>query len=139
MNAFIASNVSATHFQVRITLPTNRFVASDERILCWVRVLMKLEANAFRAGDEYFCAGNERTENARSSFSHTHAWLAWSTQGYSYSYTSDFQAEFISRRLATYLGNGRYHIARIQQVSRCTTASSVALNWSSRLSKQRKP
>ena len=32
-----------------------------------------LEANAFRAGDEYFSAGDTRIENARSSFSHIHA------------------------------------------------------------------
>ena len=46
--------------------------------------------------------------------------------------TSDFQAEFMSRWLyiATYLGNGRFHIAGIRQASRCTTASFVPLNWS---------
>ena len=31
---------------------------------------------------------------------------------------------------ATYLGNGRFHVAGIEDVSRCTTASWVALNWS---------
>ena len=31
-----------------------------------------LEVNAFRAEDEYFSTGDERIENARLSFSHTH-------------------------------------------------------------------
>ena len=85
MNTFIASDeiVSATHLQIRITLPMNRFIASDEHVLCWGRVLLTLEANAFRAGDEYFSAGDERIEKARSSFSHTHTQLAWSTRDYS--------------------------------------------------------
>ena len=47
---------------------------------------------------------------------------------------SDFQAECM---IATYLKNGCYHIAGIQMVSRCTTASSVALNWPSRPIKNR--
>ena len=74
MNAFVASDeiVSATHLQIRITLPTNMFIVSDERILCWRRTLLMLEANAFHAGDEHFSAGHERIEPARSSFSHTH-------------------------------------------------------------------
>ena len=55
--------VSATHPQIRIALPTNRFTASDERVLCWGRVLLTLEANEFRAGDEYFSAGDECIEN----------------------------------------------------------------------------
>ena len=69
MNAFIASDetVSAT----RITLPTNMFIARDERDLCWGRALLTLEAKAFRAGDEHFSAEEKRIENARSSFSHT--------------------------------------------------------------------
>ena len=36
---------------------------------------------------------------------------------------------------ATYLRNGRYHVEETQKVPRCTTASSVALKWSSRPSK----
>ena len=85
MNVFITSNdiVSATHLQIRITLPTNMFIASDERVLCWGRALLTLEANAFCAGDEHFSAGDQHIENTRSSFSHTHTQLA----------TSDFQAE----------------------------------------------
>ena len=73
-NAFIASDetVSATHLQIRITLPTNMFIASDERVLCWGRALLTLEANPFHTGDEHFSAGDERNENARSSFSHMH-------------------------------------------------------------------
>ena len=80
MNAFIASDkiVPALHVQIRITLPTNRFITSGEHILCWGQVLLTLEANAFRAGNEYFSAGDERIENVRSSFSdtHTHIQLA---------------------------------------------------------------
>ena len=70
------------------------FIASHERVLCWGRALLTLEANTFRggeehfsAGEEHFSAGDERIENARSSFSHTYTQLA----------TSDFRAEFMSR------------------------------------------
>ena len=57
-----------------MTLPTSMFIASEERVLCWGRALLTLEANAFPAGDEHFSAGDECTcvENGRSSFIHTH-------------------------------------------------------------------
>ena len=75
-----------------------------------------LEANTFRAGDEYFSAGDERIEKVHSNFSHTH------TDSLVYTRlqlaTTDFQAEFMLRWLyiATYLGNGRYHVSGIQKV-----------------------
>ena len=91
MNAFVISDeiVSATQLQIRITLPTHMFIASDECILGWGRTLLTLEANVFHAGDEHFSAGLEPTEPARSSFSHTHTQL--------FVPTSEFQAEFMSR------------------------------------------
>ena len=39
--------VFATYLQIRITLQTNMFIASDERILCWGQTLVVLETNAF--------------------------------------------------------------------------------------------
>ena len=80
MNAFVASDetVSATHLQIRITLQTNRFIAGNQHFLA-------LEMNAFHAGDEHFSAGDERVENACSSFSHTHTHTQLATY--------DFQAE----------------------------------------------
>ena len=54
-----------------------------------------LDANAVRAGDEYFSTGDECSENAHSSVSHTHtAGLAYVRLQLS---TRDFQAEFMSR------------------------------------------
>ena len=120
--SFLASNeaVSARHLQLPITLPTNRFMANDECVLCG-------GMSTFNAGDEYFTAGNERIENVRSSFSHTHAQLGWSA--WDYSYTCSYQ-RLLSKiyvemiiYIATYLGNGCYHVVGIQKVSRCTTYS----------------
>ena len=87
--------VSATHLQIQITLLMNRFIASDERVLCLGRALLTLEENLFSAGDKYFSAGDERTENAHLSFSQTHtASLVYARLQLA---TSDFQAEFMSR------------------------------------------
>ena len=58
---------------MRITLLTNMFIGSDERVLCLGRTLLMLEANVFRAGDEHFSAGDERIEPSRLSFVHPHA------------------------------------------------------------------
>ena len=46
-NVFIASDkiVSATHLKIRIALPMNRFIASDECVFCLGRVVLTLEAN----------------------------------------------------------------------------------------------
>ena len=49
----------------------NMFVASDERVLCWGRALLTLEANVFRAGDEHFSTGDKHIEPTCLSFSHT--------------------------------------------------------------------
>ena len=71
----------------------NRFIASDERVLCWGRILLMLEAYALRAGDEYFRAVDECIET-RVQASATHAQLAWSTRDYSYSSVKVLLSEF---------------------------------------------
>ena len=95
-----------------------------------------LEANAFCAGDEYLIiTGDECIENARSSVSHTPtARLVYVRL---HLFTSKFQTEFMLRQFYTSAGpgDGPYHVAGVQQVPTCTTAFSVALNWSSRPSK----
>ena len=47
-NALIAAiaSIFATYLQIRITLQTNMFIASDERVLCCGRTILALEANA---------------------------------------------------------------------------------------------
>ena len=68
-----------------MTLQANRFVAiaTDERVLCWRRTFLVLDAHAFRAGgDEHFSAGDEHVKNVRSI-------LVTLTQPV----TSDFQTE----------------------------------------------
>ena len=69
------------------------------------------------SGDEHFGDGDERVENALSNFNHTH------TASYQWLPNKTY-VKLISE-------NGRYHAAEIQKVSRCTTMSSIALNWSS--------
>ena len=88
MNVFIASDemVSATHLQIRITLPTNVFVASDECVLCWGRALLTLEANVFCVGDEQLVLETNILKT-RVRVSATHTQLA----------TSNFHAEFMLR------------------------------------------
>ena len=75
MNAFIANDEigPATRLLIRINLATNMFIASHERVLCWGRALLTLDANAFRAGDEHFSTVDERIEPLHSSFSHAHS------------------------------------------------------------------
>ena len=62
-------------------------------LLCWRRTPLAWGTNEFcnsdkRFSDKRFSAGDERVENTRSNFSHTH------TTSYS---TSDFQTELMSK------------------------------------------
>ena len=76
----------------------------------------------------HFSDGDKQLENVRSDISHTHSWPP----------CSDFQTKFISKWALYPLDVLNVHVEDIQRVFRCTTAPSVALNWSSRPSKQRK-
>ena len=110
-----------------LSLATNVLYTGD--------TLLTLGSSTFDVGDEHFSDRDERIENACLSFSHTH------THTHTASYQrlpSSIYVEIIALVTATYLQNGHYHIERIQKVSRLTTVSSVALNWSSRPSKERK-
>ena len=83
----IASNETASEHN--ITLQTNAFIASDERVLYW-------------SGDEYFRAGDKHVENVRSNSSYTHTAsyqrLPKEVQlHYTQLATNGFQTELLSR------------------------------------------
>ena len=68
--------VFATHLRIRITLPMNILIASNELASPWGGTLLVLKTNTFHAGDEHFSTGDEhfstgdeRVENVRSSIS----------------------------------------------------------------------
>ena len=79
-----------------------------------------------------FSAGNMNVLKTRAlaSATHTHSQLPVTSK--------QNCVKIIALVTATYLRNGCYYAEEIQKVSRCTTASLVGLNWSSRPSKQRK-
>ena len=128
---------SGTHLQIRITLQTNKFTASNKRVLCWGQTLLVVQTNTFRAGDEHLRWTRMHWKRMFELQPHTHIHTHTHTHTHTASYQrlpnricrDDCFTKFIVT--ATYLQNGHYHVKEIQTVSRswCTTASSVALNW----------
>ena len=49
MEAFITNDkiIFATHLQIRMTQQMNMFIASDERVLCWGKILLVQQSNDF--------------------------------------------------------------------------------------------
>ena len=89
MNVFIASNeiVFAAYLQIRITLQTNMFIASDKSVLCWGQTLLALETNTFKLEMNTLALEmNALKMHARASTTHTQLHVATHTASYTHSY-----------------------------------------------------
>ena len=102
-----------------------------------------LRMNTVSAMTNAFCAGmntlaletNMLKMGVRGSATHTQT----------HTHTASYHTQRLSNKIhvemtaivtPTYFRNGRYHVEEIQKVSKCKIAPSVALDWSSRQSKQ---
>ena len=94
-------------------------------------LLLALDANAFHMRDEHLGTGDIRVKSVYSNFTpppHTHTAIYQRLPSRVY-------VEMIAIVTAVYLLNKCCHFEEIQKVYRGTTASSFALNWSSRPNK----